>query len=201
MAKNTNKHKTINITLLKVNKDFLESPQRLPFNGNVVTDKSFAFSFACFDRTHELFNLGDNTPDSVVSGKWFIELLDCLKNVNNKSWSELFGGIYDQHPIDWNKTNTKAPDEDLQREYWQFRLNKSKGRVIGFYVRNPNVFYIVWLDPHHNLTNSEGYGKAVYYKSAMSLYEEKEKEILAAYREIKSLKEELAIAMEIIDGN
>lgn len=26
----------------------------LPFNGSAVNDKKFSFSFACFDRTHEL---------------------------------------------------------------------------------------------------------------------------------------------------
>ena len=25
----------------------------LPYNGNVVTEKGFSFSFSCFDRTHD----------------------------------------------------------------------------------------------------------------------------------------------------
>ena len=51
---------------------------------------------------------------------------------------------------------------DLQQyNFWQFRINKSRGRVIGALIEG--VFYIVWLDCHHNLTDSEGYGKARKY--------------------------------------
>ena len=46
----------------------------LPFDGSVLTSKHFSFSFACFDRSHKLFNLGSNTSDGVVSGKWFLIL-------------------------------------------------------------------------------------------------------------------------------
>lgn len=34
----------------------------LPYNGSVVADTGFSFSFACFDHSHKLFNLGDNLP-------------------------------------------------------------------------------------------------------------------------------------------
>ena len=60
------------------------------------------------------------------------------------------------------KTNLKKiPDislnTEIQYEWYQFRISKSKGRVIG--IKIDNVFYIVYLDPFHNLINSEGYGK------------------------------------------
>ena len=129
----------------------------LPFNGTAVTDKKFSFSFACFDRTHEFFNLGGDGEDGIVKGKWFIELLDCLKSVSNKTIMELRQSkTHDLHLINWNNTNTVAPRNSEQLEYWQFRINKSKGRVIGFMI--DSVFYLVWLDVYHNLTDSEGYG-------------------------------------------
>ena len=135
------------------------SSRTLPYNGSVLTEKSFSFSFACFDREHELFNLGDNSsPDGVISGKWFLSLLDCLKSVSNQRISDLRSSIHDLHPIDWEKANASPPYGFEQLEYWQFRINKSRGRVIGFKI--DNTFYVVWLDPHHNLTDSEGYGKA-----------------------------------------
>ena len=134
-------------------------PQKtLPYNGSALTEKRFAFSFACFDRVHPYFNLGDDgTPDGAVSGKWFLDLLDCLKSVSNHTISELRSSIHDLHPIDWSKTNARPHGFDYL-EYWQFRISKSKGRVIGFKIEN--TFYVVWLDPHHNLTDSEGYEKA-----------------------------------------
>ncbi len=138
-------------------------PKTLPFSGSIVTDKKFSFSFSCFDRTHELFNLGGNDSDEAVKGKWFIELLDALKSVSNKTISEVRQSkTHDLHPIDWSKTNTNPPVNSDQLEFWQFRINKSKGRVIGFII--DGVFYVVWLDPYHNLTDSEGYGTVKKYK-------------------------------------
>lgn len=168
----------------------------LPFNGKAVSEKSFSFSFACFDRQHELFNLGDTTPSGTLPANWFIDLLDCLKSVSNMNVSEMKSSLHDLHPIDWRKTNTSAPSEEAQLEYWQFRINKSKGRVIGFLI--DGVFYIVWLDPHHNLTNSEGYGTATYYKPALSLFEQKEAQLQEQQREINSLRNDLNVAEELL---
>ena len=136
----------------------LAVPQRsLPFNGQVIEEKRLLFSFTAFDRQHELFNLGGSSEDRTVGCKCFIELLDCLKSVSNKTLPELMkNSTHDLHPINWGKANTNAPSGYEQLEYWQFRINKSKGRVIGTLI--DNVFYVIWLDPHHNLTDSAGYG-------------------------------------------
>ena len=42
-------------------------------------------------------------------------------------------------------------------------IDKSSGRVIGVIINN--VFYVVWLDPHHNLIDSEGYGTVKKYSA------------------------------------
>lgn len=105
---------------------------QLPYRGTVVSDGGFSFSFAAFDRSHKLFNLGDDSKKSgVVSGKWFIELLDCLKDLSKMTVNEIKTSMHDLHPVDWDKANTSMPSESHQCEYWQFRINKSKGRVIG----------------------------------------------------------------------
>lgn len=168
----------------------------LPYNGSAVTEKSFSFSFACFDRSHDLFNLGDNTNEGVVSGKWFIDMLECLKGVCNKNISELRHSMYDLHPIDWDKTNTSAPRGFEQLEYWQFRINKSRGRIIGFKI--DSVFYIVWFDPHHNLTDSEGYGTATKYRMPESEWETQSKKILQLEERIAFLEGELQTAEELL---
>ena len=128
----------------------------LPFNGSVIKNNMFSFSFSCFDRDHKYFNLGGKEEDGTVGGKWFIKLLDCLKSVSSKTIQELKKSSHKLHPIDWRSTNVKRPDSSEQIEYWQFRINKTRGRVIG--VLLDSVFYVVWLDRHHNLTDSEGYG-------------------------------------------
>ncbi len=176
----------------------LTEKKTLPFNGSAVKEKSFSFSFSCFDRAHDLFNLGDATPEGVVSGKWFIDLIDCLKSVCNQTIPELKHSMHDLHPVDWSAANTKAPEGSEQIEYWQFRINKSKGRVIGFLI--DNVFYVVWLDPHHNLTNSEGYGGIKWYRAGPSLYETQEATILELRREIEKRDEEIAAYEDLLNG-
>lgn len=172
------KRRTTNLKLPDVEINTLPN-KTLPFNGKHVTEKSFSFSFACFDRSHKLFNLGDDTQsDNVVSGSWFISLMDCLKDVSNHDICELKTSIHDLHRIDWDRTNVNPPsyagnNEDL--EYWQFRLDKSHGRVIG--IKIDSLFYIVWLDPHHNLTDSPHYAKAKVHRAGMSMYEKQELEI------------------------
>ena len=169
----------------------------LPYNGTAVAEKGFSFSFSCFDRSHKLFTLGDNTKDGTVSGKWFLDLLDCLKIVNSKTIAELKTSMYDLHPIDWTKANTQAPPSSAQCEYWQFRINKSKGRVIGFFI--DDVFYIVWLDPHHNLTNSEGYRGIEQYRRPLSTYENQQNIILHLKQQITYLEGELQTAESLLN--
>ena len=198
MAKSTSTNRTTkSINLPAVKPPPIKSGKTLPFNGNAVTEKSFAFSFACFDRCHKLFNLGDNTVEKVMSGMWFIELLDCLKSVCNQTITELRHSMHDFHPIDWTGTNAQCPNGSEQCEYWQFRINKSKGRVIGLLI--DGVFYVVWLDPHHNLTNSAGYGRATKYSPALSLYEFQENKINELQAENYRLREELKTAEQLLN--
>lgn len=161
---------------------------QLPNNGKIASDSGFTFSFAAFDRKHKLFNLGSDPGKNLsISGDWFIDLLECLREVNNMTFSVLCQSSFDLHPVDWESANTSMPEGSKQCEYWQFRVNKSKGRVIGTIINR--VFYIVWLDPHHNLTNSDGYGKAKRYKPAVSLYEKQEQRIVSLEEEIQTYKE------------
>ena len=134
MARNTKKAKTINLPSVN-NKPIIK--RVLPFNGNVVNDRSFSFSFASFDRSHELFNLGSATGN--VNSEWFISLLDCFKSVNNMTLEEVKRSTHDLHPINWDNTNANSPNE--QYEFWQFRINKSLARVIGILL--DGIFYVV----------------------------------------------------------
>lgn len=193
------KRKTIKkFNLPPSDQNICKNKPELPFNGSLVTKQHFSFSFACFDRRHELFNLGDNTKEGVVSARWFIDLIDCLKSVSNMSINTLKKSMHDLHPVDWSKANASIPSTEIQCEYWQFRISKTKGRVIGFLI--DEVFYVVWLDPHHNLTDSDGYESARQYKPALSLYEMQELEIAQLKSEIKNLNQSLQAAEELLDS-
>lgn len=168
----------------------------LPYNGNAVKEKGFSISFSCFDRSQEEFNLGGCSGDGTIGGKWFLDLLDCLKNVGRMTIPELKASMYDLHPIDWDKTNVGRPSDSEQLEYWQFRINKSRGRVIGFKL--DNIFYVVWLDPHHNLTDSEGYGTVKTYKKPQSEYETLCEEVDFLKAENSQLKGDLELAYKMM---
>ena len=145
-------------------------PSILPFNGRYVSDRIMAYSFSCLDRHHALFNLGnDKTDDEPVPKEWFLDLLDCLKEVGGKTIQEMKNSPWYLHPVNWRHANVRCPTHEQQHEYWQFRLGKSRGRIIG--IKIDSLFYVIWLDAHHNLTDSEGYGGAQSYRQPTSEYE------------------------------
>lgn len=172
----------------------------LPFGGELRTNDKLIFSFSCFDRTHKLFNLGYNSSKSgTLDSSWFIDFLDCLKNVSLKKIYELSGkgSVCDLHPVNWENANVSKPESTEQCEFWQFRINKSKGRIIGILI--DGIFYIVWLDPHHNLTNSEGYRGTTYYSPGKSEYEKLSEELNRVKEENKKLKTDLDAAESLME--
>lgn len=173
---------------------------KLPFGAELRESDQYVFSFACFDRNHKLFNLGGEDPTSkMVSANWFVDLLDCLKDVSKKKIYDLKGkgSVYDLHPVDWKHANTSKPLDSEQCEFWQFRINKSKGRVVGIPI--DGIFYVVWLDPHHNLSDSDGYRRATHYVAAKSEHELLLEQLSEKDGEIERLKKDLAAAERLMD--
>lgn len=48
------------------------------------------------------------------------------------------------------------------KQFWQIALDKSSGRIHGILI--DNVFYIIWLDPLHNLYPSKQYANGKHRK-------------------------------------
>lgn len=154
MAKNIKKHKANKITIPLPASQPKKSLEKLPIDEKVINE-AIVFSFIFFDRQHEYFNLGGQSGDKTVGGKWFLDLLDCFKSVNGKTVQELKRRPYRLHPVNWETANVNCPFSP-EIDWWQFRINKSRGRVIGMLINK--IFYVVWLDAYHNLTSAEGYG-------------------------------------------
>ena len=60
------------------------------------------------------------------------------------------------HTINFKKNSVKENgfgipgNEELDEDAWQFSLSSNEhGRVHGYFVGN--IYFIVWLDPEHNL--------------------------------------------------
>lgn len=108
---------------------------------------------------------------------WFASLQDRLKDMSGKTGAIIEDMIerdtYRLHPINWNAKACPISIDDLisvpkiikdnieDDFFWQFQLSKGTGRVIGFFSEDTSVFYIVLLDPKHNLQPSRDYGYQV----------------------------------------
>ena len=165
-------------------------------------NEKLLFSFKFFDRSKDEFNLGNTIK---VCENWFISLLDILKDVSNLTRNELVGErrqFYDAHNHDWDKLKLKFPLDEMfldQVECLQFRLSKSKGRDHGIIVRNR--FYIIWLDPHHNLYPDEKFGGTKYYERPLTCYEMLESEVLELNDKIGILEKDNSDLWEMLEEN
>lgn len=114
-------------------------------------EENVNFSWHFFDRSHEYFNCGS------ADIKWFLSLIDTLKNVSQirmKDFLQESRKPLRVHAHDWSRVIAKYP---LNQNYFdeistyalRFSVSTGRGRVHGFHIFN--VFYIVWLDPLHNM--------------------------------------------------
>lgn len=110
------------------------------------------FSWRLFDRNHEYFNVGK------CEESWFISLLDGLRDISRMTVGEFRQHSERRglrvHSHNWQRATAKfnMPGdwfEQNKENCLQFSVSKAKGRVHGILI--DNIFYIVWLDPYHNL--------------------------------------------------
>lgn len=52
----------------------------------------------------------------------------------------------------------------------QFRLSSSGRRVHGFMI--DNTFYVLWLDPHHNMYPDQRFGGLKFFNAPLTPYQE-----------------------------
>lgn len=171
----------------------------LPYDRSITQEGGFSFSFKFLDRNHKLFNLGGKEKDNTVGGDWFLDLLDCLKSVGGMTIQEMKQKHHQLHPVRWESANAKCPLPNCQiEEWWQFRLNKAKGRVYGFSI--DGIFYITWLDPYHNFQDSKGYGTVNAFDYPKSIYEKQEERIEALLVKMKRIEDENQIYKEQLES-
>lgn len=128
------------------------------------------FSFKFFTQ-QEYFGIGDQ------DATWFTNLFDRIKDLSGKTKAIVENPTdreaYRLHPIDWGAKNCPITIGDLNSVpdnikdnaeddfFWQFQLSKGTGRVVGFFNEDFTTFYIVLLDPKHNIQPSKDYGYSV----------------------------------------
>jgi len=114
--------------------------------------EGISFSFRYYQDDKDKFSIGDR------DGKYLNSLLRRLRDLSQLKAEELINNQSRSlrcHAIDWQ--DTTEPDgfgipheEQLVNTPYQFQISANEyGRVHGFF--SENIFYIIWLDPDHNL--------------------------------------------------
>lgn len=146
--------------------------------------EGITFSFEALEKT-EYFNL-DSTCEN-----WSSDLFEMLKDISSIRKESLIAGeygIYRIHNHEKAKPPSNLPEGVELKDFYQIRISKSKGGIHG--VFNENVFYIIWLDPHHNMYPDPKYGGLKKIKPPLSCCKDRENIILELFEANKNLKKE-----------
>ncbi|MEQ5975455.1 hypothetical protein U2I57_05550 [Bacillus cereus] len=176
-------------------------PSELRVNVREKHNEQLKFSFVYFDRQNSLFNCGG------TQNGWFISLVDHLKEVSNLTKNEFlftqqYKNHYKAHQHNWDKLSHRYPMSDILFEQvkddcWQFRLSKSTGRIHGFIIGN--IFYVVWLDPHHNFHPDEKFGGEKQFKVPETPYEILSYEREQIAQQFENLREEHKLLQDMAE--
>jgi len=149
-------------------------------------DRNIVFSFDKLDF-NEYFNLDCSCPN------WSVDLLNALKDISSiplkrfKEDPKIRGGTYRIHSLGSAKPPVDFPHNiDLQSAE-QIRFGKSKGGVHGIMIEN--VFYVIWLDPLHNMYPNERYGGLIGIKPPTTCCGWRDEELIRLSEENKVLNE------------
>jgi hypothetical protein len=113
---------------------------------------SLGFSFKYLQTQNEKFSVRDRPPNYFIA---FLERLRDLSTLTAQKVKMNRSQSLRCHPIKWRETTEPnrfgIPNEkELVTIPYQFSLSTNdRPRVHGFFIED--VFYIVWLDPNHNL--------------------------------------------------
>lgn len=160
-------------------------------------NEKLTFSFRFLELEHKYFNLGGTCI------RWANDLFQMLRDLSQMTRDDFVVKLKDRyrsHLHDWNKLDCKynLPDEFLEQvECRQARISKSKGGIHGFLIGN--TFYVVWLDPHHNLYPDENYGGRKIFKPPETCCGYRDEELKKLREELEKCKKELKEYEALLD--
>lgn len=148
------------------------------------------FSFESFEET-EYFRLEG------TCNNWSRDLFQMMKDVSSLTKTELMTSrsIYRVHSHENAKPPSPLPTGVQLKDCYQIRISKSKGGIHGIF--SDNTFYVIWLDPLHNMYPDEKYGGLRVVKPGSTCCKDRDEIIEKLYEENNNLKEELKIWEEL----
>jgi hypothetical protein len=119
---------------------------------DVKIPEGVSFSFRYYQDDRDKFSIGGRDAKylaSLLRRLRDLSQLNAQEIINNQSKSLRCHGIVWLDTTEHNGFGIPNEDELVNMPY-QFQISANEyGRVHGFF--SENVFYIVWLDPDHNL--------------------------------------------------
>ena len=149
----------------------------------IPTEEKVTFSFSALEKTKH-FNLDVTCPN------WSSELFDMLKNTSNFSKTDLISGklrTYRVHNHEKASPPDPLPEGVALKDCYQIRISKSKGGIHG--VFNENIFYVIWLDPLHNMYPDDRYGGLKVITPPTTCCKDRDEIIAELQAQITQLKE------------
>lgn len=153
-------------------------------------NERICFSFEALE-TNEYFNL------DATCANWSAELFEMLRIVSSAKKAELMSGRFRNYRVhSHEKANppTKLPQGVELKDCYQIRISKSKGGIHG--VFSANVFYVIWLDPLHNMYPDDRYGGVKKIKPPTTCCRDREQQIDELQVELEKAKEDLQFFQE-----
>jgi hypothetical protein len=162
----------------------------MPF---VPNEKNVIFSFRTLD-TNEYFNL------DCTCANWSSELFNMMREVSTKNVNEILSNKYKTYRVHNHSTAKlpiKPPFEIKMDDFYQIRISKSKGGIHGIFYEN--IFYVVWLDPLHNMYPDDKFGGLRILRQPTTCCKEREEKITDMQEELKKVKEENEILTQLFE--
>lgn len=159
-------------------------------------DKKVLFSFESLER-NEYFNLDGTCV------RWSSDLFDAMQQASKITMKEIYAGKYSGktspfriHRHEEAKPPCSVPDNILLDELWQIRISLSKGGIHGLFI--DNIFYVLWLDPQHNLYPDKNHGGLVKIQPPSTCCKERDLEISELRIQLKEAQENKEFLEEYI---
>ena len=140
-------------------------PQNIISPANIKNiNTQLVISFEYLDtgsKKYSMNAIGDNKTTIKFYNDFFNKLKEYEKLDNFKKYVHdnlVFRVKNHIHPIDWKDNKIRESGfncldsrlmEQIREECWQLGINNHGFRIHGFFIEN--VFYVVWLDPNHEL--------------------------------------------------
>lgn len=155
-----------------------------------------SFSFAALEQT-EYFNL-DGTCQN-----WAADLFAMLKNVSNHTKVELASGqcrtfrVHNHASKKGAKLPSPLPYEIDLQDFYQMRISTAKGGVHGIFC--DDTFYVIWLDPLHNMYPDDRFGGLRKIKPPSTCCKERENRIEELQTRLAEAQQHIAELEQLCD--